>query len=156
MATLYETDFHAWTLEQAEKARRLAAERSNIDLDLLNIAEELDDMGRSNRQQLTHRLAGIYEHLLKLAFSLNSEPRRQWELSVKAQRASIARLIRKYPSLKHHVQEDADDGYEIALAIFDDTLLIQLNMDPLPDTAPFDLHEQALNPDWWPEPRAGH
>ena len=153
MATLYETDFHAWTEEQAAKARRLAAERSNIDLDLLNLAEELDDMGRSNRQQLMSRLACLYEHLLKLGFALSWEPRRQWKVTVDGQRKSLARLLRKYPSLKHYLEEEARDAYEIALAVFDEQKLIELTMNELPEIAPFELHQQVLNPDWFPEPR---
>lgn len=156
MASLYETDFHGWTEEQVAKLRRLRAERANVDLDLDHIAEELEDMGRSNRQQLMNRLAGVYEHLLKLAFSLAWEPRNQWKNSVAAQRKSIAKLLDRNPSLKHYLEDEARDGYELALVVFDETKLIELNMHPLPDTSPFDLHSQVLNEDWLPEPRGSN
>lgn len=150
---IHESDFYGWTQEQAAKLRRLRDERANIDLDLENIAEELEDMGRNNRQQLMNRLAGLYEHLLKLAFSLAWEPRNQWKNSVNAQRKSIAKLLKKNPSLKSHLEEEALDGYDLALVVFDEEKLIELNMHPLPETPPFDLQDQVLKEGWLPEPR---
>lgn len=153
MATqLYETDFYGWTQEQAAKLRRLQAERANLDIDLENIAEELEDMGRSNRSQLVNRLAELDEHLMKLAFSLKGDPRRQWKTSVKGQRYSIAKLLRKNPSLKRHLEESLVEAHEDALRIFDEDVLVQLLMNEPPGLCPFEL-EDMLTDDWWPEPR---
>ena len=59
---LYEQDFYLWTRETAAalRARRFA------ELDLDHIAEEIEDMGKSNRRELRSRLTQILEHLLKL------------------------------------------------------------------------------------------
>ena len=153
MATqLYETDFYGWTQEQAAKLRALLAERSNLDLDVENIAEELEDMGRSNRSQLVNRLAELDEHLMKLAFSPKGEPRRQWENSVKGQRYSLAKLLRKNPSLRPHLDEALAEAHQDALRIFNDKLLVELLMNEPPELCPFDLTDM-LSDEWWPEPK---
>ena len=56
MASLYETDFYAWTQEQARKLR------AGEGVDAANIAEELETLGRSEEQQLTNRLAVLNEY----------------------------------------------------------------------------------------------
>ena len=46
---LYESDFYAWTQVQAKELRRLAETRPNLPLDLGLIAEEIEDLGMSER-----------------------------------------------------------------------------------------------------------
>ncbi len=152
MASLYETDFYAWTQDQSGKLRQLLIERSNLDIDLENIAEEVDSMGRSNRAQLVNRLAQLDEHLMKLAFSLSWEPRRQWKKSVAGQRHSIARLLAESPSLRRQLPDALGEAHKFALHTFDDEKLIELTMNELPGLCPFEL-EDMLDPDWWPDPR---
>ena len=48
---LYESDFYAWTQVQAKELRRLARVRPNLPLDLAHIAEEIRDLGKSERTQ---------------------------------------------------------------------------------------------------------
>ena len=65
MSTQYETDFYAWTLEQAELLRsgRLS------ELDLVNLTEEMENMGRSEKRELESRLTVLLHHLLNGSFS---------------------------------------------------------------------------------------
>jgi Domain of unknown function DUF29 len=58
---LYEVDFHAWTREQAQLLRARQWER----LDLENLAEEIESLGRQQRQELRNRLSVLLAHLLK-------------------------------------------------------------------------------------------
>ena len=58
---VYEDDFVAWLEDQAGRARRGETE----DLDLENIAEELEGMVRSDRREIRSRLAVLLTHLLK-------------------------------------------------------------------------------------------
>jgi hypothetical protein len=44
---LYETDFYAWTQAQAKELRRFARTRPNLPLDLEHLAEEVQDLGKS-------------------------------------------------------------------------------------------------------------
>ena len=111
MATqLYETDFYSWTQEQATKLRRLQAERVNLDLDVENILEEIESLGRSDHRQLRSRLEEICIHLLKLQFALHWESRRLWKNSVRGQRRGLARLLEESPSLKRRLDEALREG----------------------------------------------
>jgi hypothetical protein len=59
--TLYETDFYAWTQEQA----RLLREGRWADLDLENLVDEVESVGRSDKRQIESRLEILLAHLLK-------------------------------------------------------------------------------------------
>jgi hypothetical protein len=61
---LYERDFYAWTLQQAEELRALAATRPNLPLDLEHLAEEVEDMGSERYFQVESNLANILVHLI--------------------------------------------------------------------------------------------
>ncbi len=153
MATLYDTDFYGWTQDQSAKLRKLLTERSNLDLDVENILEEIDSLGRSNYHQLVSRFEEIVIHLLKLHYSTLLECERLWKNSVRGQRTRIARLLRESPSLKHRLGEALEAGYEDALRHFNDEKLIELGMpEHLPGSSPFDV-EACLADEWWPELR---
>ncbi|BCX18194.1 MAG: hypothetical protein KatS3mg117_1876 [Geminicoccaceae bacterium] len=82
MAALYEDDFYAWTQEQAATLRRLAAERWNLPLDLEHLAEEVEDLGKEQRNAVRSQLRRIIEHRLKLCFSPSTAPRSGWRASI--------------------------------------------------------------------------
>ena len=154
MATKYETDFYGWTQEQAAKLRALLAERSNLDLDMENIAEEIESMGRSDYNQLVSRFDEICIHLLKLHYSTALECERLWKNSIRGQRIRIAKLLRESPSLKPRLAAALEAGYDDALRHFSDDKLIELGMpEHLPGTSPFDI-DACLTDDWWPEFRS--
>ena len=75
---LYEDDFFAWTQLQAKELRRFARTRPNLPLDLAHIAEEVADLGKSQRDSLRSWTRRIVEHLLLIAHSPAEEPRRGW------------------------------------------------------------------------------
>ena len=151
MASLYETDFHAWAQDQAAKLHRLAAERSNSELDLVNLAEEVESMAGSDRRELAIRLELILVHLLKLAYCFYPDPRKQWMNSVGAQRGSIARLFEQSPSLVRLAPAMIEDAYARALEKAK-TETIDLSMDEPPVECPFELGSQILSRDYVPEP----
>ena len=151
MATLYETDFYEWTQDQAAKLRKLLADRVNVDLDLENIAEEIESVGASDRRELHSRLARIIEHLLKLEDSTLEEPRRGWKNSVIAERTSLERLLEQSPSLRRWAAGEIASAYRHAVRRLEPQL-IELTMGPLPDVSPYEL-DQILSPDWWPRQR---
>ena len=152
MATqLYETDFYQWSLDQAAKLRALAAARVNSELDLENLAEEVESMAGSDRRELLVRLELILVHLIKLAYCFYPEPRRQWTDSVRAQRGSIARLLKQSPSLRRLMPDMLVEAYDAALEKAR-TETIDLTMDEPPVLCPFDLNEHVLDRDYIPEP----
>ena len=153
MATLYDTDLYAWTQDQAAKLRSLSARRINSELDLENLAEEIESVGRSDRRELHSRLARIIEHLLKLGESTLWEPRHGWRSSVRAERDSLRELFKQSPSLRYAAAEEVASAHRRALRRLEHQV-IELIMDPLPVTCPYDV-EQIIQDEWWPMPRDG-
>lgn len=146
---LYEEDFHAWALGQAEALRRLAAARSNIDLDLEHLAEEVEDLGRSQRHAVEGHVERIIEHFLKLEHSPAPYPRALWKKTVAVQRAELARKVT--PSLRAHLAATLAQRYRVArrlaaLGLEEDAV------DPalLPSDCPYTL-DQIEQDDWLPE-----
>ena len=96
--TLYDEDFVAWAEEQAALLRngRLAA------LDLANLAEEIAEMGRSERRELDSRLEILIAHLLKQQFQPEAATR-SWVATINEQRRALRRLLEASPSLRKSV-----------------------------------------------------
>ena len=61
MTTTYETDIIAWANEQAAFIR---AGKFDL-LDIEHIAEEIEDVGKSEKRELASRMAVLLMHLLK-------------------------------------------------------------------------------------------
>lgn len=94
MKTSYETDVVAWASEQA---RLIRAGRFD-QLDLAHIAEEIEDVGKSEQRELASRMAVLLAHILKWKF----QPQKRsvsWTLTIKEQRRLLVRRIQKTPSL---------------------------------------------------------
>lgn len=151
-SALYEEDFYAWTREQAARLRRLAAERSNLPLDLEELAEEIEDLGSERRFAIESRLERIVEHLLKLRYSPASAPRAGWRRSVFVARVDIRR--RMTTALRREIEADLADRYRIGRELAKEALVAHGEATAaaaLPETCPWSL-EQLLDPDFWPEP----
>lgn len=61
MATAYETDVIAWANEQARLLR--AGLLSQLDIE--HIADEIEDVGKSEKREIRNRMALLLAHLLK-------------------------------------------------------------------------------------------
>ena len=61
VGNLYVTDFYAWTQAQAELLRH----QDWSQLDLPNLIEEIESLGKQQRQELRNRLSILIGHLLK-------------------------------------------------------------------------------------------
>jgi hypothetical protein len=103
--SLYEHDFVRWAEAQAEGLRRAADASSNLPLDWLNLAEEVESLGRSQRRELRSRLAIVIEHLLKLEHSPATGPRIGWIETIGRERREIERLLEDSPSLRGELEQ---------------------------------------------------
>lgn len=102
MSVSYETDVVAWANEQA---RLIRSGRFDL-LDLEHIAEEIEDVGKSEQRELASRMAVLLAHLLKWQYQ--SERRgNSWARTIREQRKQIAFCLKKTPSLRSSL-EDAD------------------------------------------------
>lgn len=73
--TLYDEDFYAWTQQQAALLRRLPVGNA---VDAENVAEEIEDLGRSELRTAQSLVEHIIEHFLKLEFSGLGDPVEHW------------------------------------------------------------------------------
>jgi hypothetical protein len=108
--SLYEEDFLAWTERQAALAR---AGRLD-ELDLENLAEELDAMGRSESGELENRLELLLMHMLKWDYQ-PARRTRSWLGTMREQRNALRRLLRRSPSLRRDLEGTIADVYPDAL-----------------------------------------
>ena len=102
--TLYDEDLLAWSKEQAEALRTAARTGSNQRLDWENLAEEIEDLGNSQRSALASQIRRIIEHLLKVENSPALGPRRGWGESIVDARVEIEVLLERNPSLAAELQ----------------------------------------------------
>src|SRR3546814_10611251 len=90
---LYEADFYAWTKVQADRLRRLEAQRANSDLDLPRLAEVVEALGTYHRNALRRQLRRIIEHCLQLEWSKATDPRHSWPARPNETRSGCADLL---------------------------------------------------------------
>lgn len=139
----YNTDFYAWSLHNAALIRQ--GKLSEVDLE--NVAEEIEDMGKTNKRELMSRLAVLLAHLLKWKFQPKLRGN-SWKYTIKEQRLEVKNVLRESPSLKYELNKQLNYSYELALiSALKET---NLNEEIFPEVCPFTL-EEALNKDFFPE-----
>jgi hypothetical protein len=74
--SLYHRDFFAWTQQQAVLLRHAATHEPTSDLDLENLAEEIESVGKRDHRALISRIARITEHLEAAIFAGERVPSR--------------------------------------------------------------------------------
>lgn len=143
----HDTDFHAWTQAQAAALRRAEQARVNTPdrIDWHHIAEELEIMGASERNEIRSRLQVLLEHLLKLRHLPMLEPRHGWKRTVRGQRDAIERAIAESPSLRGLPAAALAQAYAKARR----DVLAEYRVD-LPESCPFELDEEVLAEEWFP------
>lgn len=111
LAPDYEADFAAWAFHQADALRR-GDWRA---LDVPNLVEELESMGKQQRAELVSRLVILLMHLAKLEAQPNAtRHHRSWRLSVLEQRRQVEKHMRDNPSLKAHLATAMQDAWDVA------------------------------------------
>ena len=89
-APLYETDYYLWARRQAKALRRLEQEHWNGPLDLKELAEEVDDLAKRDRNTCRSQVVPIVEHLLKLDHAPTALPQAGWRRSIFDAREELA------------------------------------------------------------------
>jgi hypothetical protein len=105
----YDEDFARWAFEQAALLR----EGASAGIDVENIAEELETLGRGEFSALRSALAVIVMHMLK--WDHQPERRsRSWAISIRVQRGHAEEQISENPSLKSRLGEALTGAYKTA------------------------------------------
>jgi hypothetical protein len=106
MTSTYEQDFYQWTQEQAELLKAGALSQ----LDVENLIEEIESMGKSQKRALISRMTVLLMHLLKWDY----QPDRRsgsWKSTIITQRKEIKRLLKDNPGLKSIITEMLNETY---------------------------------------------
>jgi Domain of unknown function DUF29 len=141
--SLYNHDYYAWLVDQARLLRGGGFDK----LDCEHLAEELEDMGRSERRALESHLKNLLLHLLKWS----AQPRRRsrsWCDSIGNARDAMADLLQDSPSLTPDLPEMVHRQYSRARR----SAAIQTGIAEraFPDACPFSL-EEILDQTFFPD-----
>ncbi|NCC37538.1 MAG: DUF29 domain-containing protein [Chloroflexia bacterium] len=143
MKPTYDQDYYQWFGDQA----RLLREGLWEHIDVANLAEELEDMGKREKRALRSRSVVLLAHLLKYAY----QPERRgpsWTGTIREQRKQLEALLRDSPSLKPRLINDLEDSYISArLLAAGETGLPER---AFPSTCPYTLDE-LIDEHFWPE-----
>lgn len=143
---LYDQDFYAWSLDMASKIRN--KEFDCIDIE--NVAEEIEALGRSDYRELISRLEVLIAHLLK--WRLQPDKRSSsWRGTIVEQRWRIKKLMSESPSLKYKLDEtDQGELYQGAWNNFYKDTGIEISKLMASNPYPFTV-SQILNNDFYPD-----
>ncbi|HVH77593.1 MAG TPA: DUF29 domain-containing protein [Stellaceae bacterium] len=147
--SLYDKDFLLWSKEQAEALRAAAKGGSNRALDWEHIAEQIEDLGKSNRRELYSRLLVVLEHLLKLQYSPAANPRGGRKATIVRERASIEALLDDSPSLRGELAELVDKARPQAARSV--AYSLSRRREAAARLAPPDYSVEQILGDWFPD-----
>jgi hypothetical protein len=142
--SLYESDFLLWTQETVAKIR--AKDFDHVDFE--NLIEEIESLGRSEKQELENRLETLLAHLLKRLYVDMPDCFNGWENTIREQRRRISLRLKNTPSLKSYWDDSLNDAWFLALGTVKDDY--SKKGCQFPDTWQFaqDI-ETMLNIDFW-------
>ena len=146
----YEDDFYAWTQYQAQVLRSMPCDDNRFDRD--HVAEEIEDLGKSERNAVRSEVRRILEHCLKLAYSPAIEPRAGWANSIANARAELE--DRLTATLRRETENELPQLYAQARRAAAAGLMNYREgtaAATLPGACPY-TWEQVLADDWYPEP----
>ncbi len=107
--TAYKDDFYTWTQEQSARLR--AHDLSGLDIE--NLAEEIESLGKSQVATFTSALRVVLLHILKFDHQ-PSRRTRSWAISIETHRDHTANELRDSPGLKGRLDESIERAYRHA------------------------------------------
>lgn len=140
---LHDRDFYTWATETAQAIR----EGSFTAVDWESVAEELEDMGRSEQRQLESRLGVLLAHLLKWRYIPEPTANKSWGLTIEEQRRRTRRLLKQSPGLKQVLDETFAEAYgDARLQAARDC---GVDKNAFPETCPW-AFDQIMDDRFWP------
>jgi len=140
---LYDVDFYGWTQQQATVLK--AGDFASLDLD--NLIDEIESMGKSEKRALESRLEVLLAHLLKWQYQPDFRGK-SWQLTIKEQRERIVKHLRENPSLKGAVPEIFIEIYRYA--VFKAVKETGMDESTFPIECPWTFN-QAMDASFWPD-----
>jgi hypothetical protein len=141
--TDYEDDFEQWCFEQAELLRQ----KRFAELDLSNLIEEIEAMGKEQRRALKSSYRLLIAHLLKWQFQPQLRSR-SWEITIDRERDNIDDREKDNPSLAQEAKRIVEGVYR--RAVREAAKETELPRSDFPFDCPYTV-EQLRDPDWMPD-----
>lgn len=132
--TLYHQDYYQWLIHTAE----LLKEKKFTQLDLENLIEEIESLGKSEKRAISSNLIIVLLHLLKWRYQPEKRSN-SWKSSIREHRRRIQALLTDSPSLKNYLPETLADCYLAAKKQASDET--GLSVVAFPEECPFSLAE---------------
>lgn len=138
----YEDDYYLWCFEQAELLRQ----KRFAEVDLPNIIEELESMGRSDRRALESSYRLLVAHLLKWQFQQDKRSK-SWAVTIVRERSNIEEQEERSPSLRMDAEAIVLKSY--AKARKEAAIETGLALTDFPPECPYTI-AQLRSEDWMP------
>ena len=139
LSGLYNTDYYTWAMTNAE----LLKEGKLDEIDYINLAEEVKDLGLSEYKELRSYLANLLSHLYKW----DSQPElrtKSWINTIANSVVDISLVLEKNPGLKYKYTFDEaflSAWKKARYIIFSDT---EIKFNLIPEECPYTFKE-AVN-----------
>ncbi len=143
MSGQYLTDYSVWI----NQTTQLLREQRWHELDLPNLIEEVESLGKSERRAVTSQLTRLLLHLLKWQY----QPQRRsdsWLDSITDARTQIELALVDSPSLKNYPAQQLAESYQLARR--QAAAQTGLKISVFPEVCPYSL-ELVLAESWLPE-----
>ncbi|MBN3939990.1 DUF29 domain-containing protein [Nostoc sp. NMS9] len=149
--TLYDQDYYLWLRTTINQLR--TSQFSSVDLN--NLIEELEDMGRSQKRTVKSLLIRLFEYLLKLTYWNVERERNEghWKGEIRTFRREIKDELKDSPSLKPYILEIFDKCYQDARTEASDRCQLAIDIFP---SIPIGSLEQILDKNWFAEYNHNH
>jgi predicted DNA-binding ribbon-helix-helix protein len=141
--SLYDRDYYLWIEDVLKKIQ----EKKWEEMDWDNLWEEIDDMGKSQKQRITSNLRILLMHLLKWEFQPEKRTN-SWKYTIIEHRRRILEQLEDSPSLKNYLNSNLESTYQKARK--DASLETNLSLNTFPNNYPYTL-DLVLDEDWFLE-----
>jgi hypothetical protein len=142
-ANLYDRDFAEWTARNATLLRQRRFDEADVE----HVAEEIEDMGKRDRREVSNRLKVLIAHLLKWAAQPDKRDGSTWAATIDEQRSELDEIFEQSPSLRRYADQDMARIYGRALKL----AARETGLEPsvFPQECPYTL-DQLLDIDYLP------
>jgi hypothetical protein len=139
---LYDQDYYLWIEQTVE----LLKQQKFREIDLVNLIEEIETMGRSEKRSISSNLRILLMHLLKYKYQPEKRTN-SWLLTIREHRKRLQEAFKTSPSLKRYYREIFKECYQDAREFAADETGLQITT--FPEISPFSL-EETLNSNYLP------
>lgn len=142
MTTLYDQDYYLWL----KTTVKLLKQGKLSEVDVANLIEEIEDMGRNQQRAIYSNLKILLIHLLKYKYQPEKRSN-SWEYTIEEHRQRIEEAFEDSPTLKNYLSGIFDECYQKAKKLA--AKETGISIDTFPTKSPF-TEKETLNPEYLP------